>query len=229
MPDSPSAHKPLEAALSHDQAKSAYGYLAGPLAIVSRYEALATRRLIEHGAFRDARSVFEFGCGTGQFAFELLRGHLPAEARYVGVDVTPRMVEMSQKRLAAFGGRAQVKLSAGEPPRGERPGSYDRFVATFVLDLLPDAEMAGVLRAAYDMLQGGGLLCLASLAAGTNAVSRRIMRVWELVYHAYPSAVGGCRPIRLEPLIDARLWSIEYNAMVAPLAVPLEVMVARKR
>lgn len=44
------------------------------------------------GAFETATHVFELGCGTGRFAERLLERHLPATARYKGIDLGPTMV-----------------------------------------------------------------------------------------------------------------------------------------
>jgi len=81
--------------------------------------------------------VFELGCGTGRFAAELLARELPSDARYVGVDVSPVMVRIARARLAAWAARTEVHLL--EPPARTLPGadgSFDRFVATYVFDLL---------------------------------------------------------------------------------------------
>ncbi|MFQ5351241.1 MAG: class I SAM-dependent methyltransferase, partial [Thermoanaerobaculia bacterium] len=72
------------------------------------YEDAALEGLLAEGGFEGARSVAEFGCGTGRFAEILLAEKLPAEAVYLGVDLSPRMVELARTRLARFGGRARV-------------------------------------------------------------------------------------------------------------------------
>ncbi|HSW11458.1 MAG TPA: class I SAM-dependent methyltransferase [Solimonas sp.] len=218
----------LDAALSHQQARQAYGLLAGVLSVATRYEALATRRMIEHARFGSARSVFEFGCGTGHFGNELLTHHLPADARYTGVDLTPRMIALSRKRLARFGVRAKLHQSDGGPPADEQARSHDRFVSNFVLDLLPEVEIEAVLAAAHRMLADDGLLCLASLAPGRGFASRRIMRVWEAIYRVTPAVVGGCRPLQLRTLLPDSRWRVLHNEVVGPLGIPLEVVVAAK-
>jgi ubiquinone/menaquinone biosynthesis C-methylase UbiE len=74
------------------------------------YEDAATARLIRAGEFTRARAVFELGCGTGRFAARLLADELPADARYLAVDVIPVMVRIARRRLARSESRAQVQL-----------------------------------------------------------------------------------------------------------------------
>jgi len=68
----------------------------------------ALNKLIAHAAFDSSLSVFEFGCGTGAFAARLLQHHLPADARYVGIDISGTMVSLAQKRLEPWSERARV-------------------------------------------------------------------------------------------------------------------------
>lgn len=62
--------------------------------------------LIDHCPWEDARSVLEFGCGTGALAERLLAGHLPGNTRYVGVDISETMCQIARRRLEPFGSRA---------------------------------------------------------------------------------------------------------------------------
>ena len=48
------------------------------------YATVALTDLRAHAAFDQARSVVEVGCGTGQFAEQLLATHLPPAATYWG-------------------------------------------------------------------------------------------------------------------------------------------------
>lgn len=216
------------AALSHAQAKRAYGRLAGIWPLVSRYEDRAVAELLQHGAFSQARAVYEFGCGNGRLAERLLAAHLPSHAWYQGVDITPEMVDRAIDRLVRFGPRAQVTLSDGGPPSGYTPASMDRFVSCFVLDLLPEAEIRAVLHAAHEMLGEDGLLCLASLADGESGASRRIMQAWRAVYGWAPALLGGCRPLALEDFLPAAAWQVCHRCVVRPLGIPLEVVIAQK-
>jgi cyclopropane fatty-acyl-phospholipid synthase-like methyltransferase len=103
------------------------------------YENPAINELIAHAAFDSAQSVFEFGCGTGSLAARLVQHHLPVDARYIGLGISDTMVSLAQVRLKLWSERARVYQSDGSPLTPEPDRSFDRFVSTYVFDLLaPD-------------------------------------------------------------------------------------------
>src|SRR5918994_1279149 len=99
--------------LTTAQARAFYDRFGARQDAQSFYEVRALDVFVDHGAFSTATSVFEFGCGTGQFAKRLIAQALPPEARYVGVDVSSTMVCLARERLQYWPDRAQVRLSDG--------------------------------------------------------------------------------------------------------------------
>jgi len=213
-------------ALSPYEARRVYDRIGRRQDSQAFYEDAAVNELVANAELPAARAVFEFGCGTGRFASTLLREHLGAEARYRGVDLSPTMVKLASERLAAFGPRAEVLLSEGEPPSQEPTAAYDRFVSNYVLDLLSEDMIDAVLREAHRILEPGGLLCVVSLSVGHTRMSRALARVWARIHRASPRLVGGCRPLELLRFIAEPAWSVRYLGHVAPFGVPSEVVVA---
>jgi ubiquinone/menaquinone biosynthesis C-methylase UbiE len=194
------------------------------------YEAAATARLTRAADFAEARSVFELGCGTGRFAAGLLSRELPDDARYFGVDVSPQMVRLARERLAAWTARAEVRLL--EPPARGLPGaerSFDRFIATYVFDLLSDGDGRALIDEAHRLLEPGGLLGLVSLTHGTTPASRLVARGWGAVAERRPELVGGCRPIELADLVKPERWAVAQLEVVTSWGVPSEVLIAIRR
>lgn len=190
------------------------------------YEDTPIERLIEHAAFDRAANVFELGCGTGKFAHRLLDDHLPSHGTYVGVDVSDTMVRLATERLAPFGPRARVSRSEGGTQIPLSDESVERVVSLYVLDLLPDEEIAGFFREAHRALAPGGLLCCVSLGRGTGLGSKIVGGLWSAVYHAAPMLVGGCRPISFSRYFEDGRWEIRFRETLAPYGVPSEVFVA---
>ena len=215
--------------LTHAEARRVYDRIGAAQDSQAFYEDRATALLVRHGAFGSAQRVLEFGSGTGRFAFGLLSQHLPETARYRGLDVSPRMVQLAQERLAPFASRAEVALTDGAPPASEPAASRDRFVSSYVLDLLSEEDVAAVLREAHRILEPGGLLCLCSLSTGTGVLSRLVACAWLRVHALRPALVGGCRPIELLGRLPAEAWRIRHHARLAPFGVPSEVLVAERR
>jgi ubiquinone/menaquinone biosynthesis C-methylase UbiE len=214
--------------LTHEEARRVYDRIGAWQDTQALYEDRATGLLIRYGAFETAQRVLEFGCGTGRFALRLLSRHLPETSRYRGLDLSPRMVQLARQRLAPFAPRAEVVLTDGAPPAGEPSASCDRFVSSYVLDLLSEEDIASVLREAHRILEPGGLLCLAGLSTGTGALSRRVARAWLGVHALHPALVGGCRPLDLLARLPTEQWRIRHHAKLAPFGVPSEALVAER-
>ena len=97
--------------LSHQEARRTYDRIGSRQDSQRFYEDQATSRVLQHGDFTSAESVFEFGCGTGRFALRLFEEYLSDTTYYRGVDVSPRMVRLAQTRLAPHSSRAEVILT----------------------------------------------------------------------------------------------------------------------
>jgi ubiquinone/menaquinone biosynthesis C-methylase UbiE len=173
--------------------------------------------------------VFELGCGTGRVARALLAERLPSEAEYAGVDLSPEMVRLARERLAPFAERARVRLTDGSLPLPEPDGWADRFLSTYVLDLLSGDEIRAVLSEARRVLRPGGLLCLVSLTRGVNPLSRAVVTVWGALHALSPRLVGGCRPLDLEDFVrEQDGWKTRHRERLAAFGVPSEVLVAER-
>jgi SAM-dependent methyltransferase len=212
--------------LTHDQARRVYDRMGRWLDTQAFYEDASIKALVAHGEFDAARSVFEFGCGTGRFAARLFDGPLPAGAHYRGIDVSAKMVAITRERLAPWGDRAQVDQSDGGTTLPLADGSVDRFVATYVLDILSPDDIRALLGEAHRALAPNGRLCLASLTYGVGPVSRFVTGTWERIHRWRGSLTGGCRPIRLTDYVDADRWTIRFETVIVQFGVPSQVLVA---
>ena len=191
------------------------------------YEDPALDALIDHGAFPDALSVLEAGCGTGRLAARLLADHLPDSARYVGLDISDTMVRLARNRLKPWADRAEVHLASGTDGFDAYGPPFDRFVSTYVFDLLEERDIRGTLSAAHGALSEGGLLCTAVLTWGEGFPSSLTSSVWSRIHRWRPALVGGCRPITLSGFLSEDQWRIIHHQTVSAWAVPSEVLVAR--
>jgi ubiquinone/menaquinone biosynthesis C-methylase UbiE len=194
------------------------------------YEDSATGRLVRAAGLATARAVFELGCGTGRFAAALLRDELPDDAHFIGVDVSPVMVALARERVARWAPRAEVCLL--EPPArtlSGTDGSFDRFIATYVFDLLSADDASALLREAHRLLVPGGLIGLVSLTHGRSLASRIVSDAWGALATRWPALVGGCRPIALGDLLTQEHWHLLDRALITRWCVPSEVLIAARR
>lgn len=215
------------ATLTHEQARSFYDRLGSKQDWQRFYEDPAVRVLIRQGDFEQAAAVVEFGCGTGRLAERLLANHLGDRATYLAVDLSATMVSLTRHRLARFGDRVRVVQTDGTPRLAEAAASCDRFISTYVLDLLSADDGRAVIAEAHRLLRGGGRLGLVSLTHATTAPARLVERLWSTVYHAHPSWVGGCRPVSLRESLGSD-WLVTHGSVVTSFAITSEVIVAQK-
>jgi len=215
-------------ALTHAQARAFYDRFVWLQDWQQRYESPALEVLVREGAFGEAHSIVELGCGTGRLAERLLARELPDDAEYLGIDVSARMVERTRRRLARFGGRASVRMTDGclQLPAADR--AFERLIAAYVLDLLSESDVGLALDEAHRVLVPGGRLCIASLGEGTTPSSRMLCRAWKALYRASPFLVGGCRPTELRAVLLPSTWEILHAETVVAYSVPTQVVVARR-
>ena len=193
------------------------------------YEDPTVHRLVELADFERSESVFELGCGTGRVAVDLLTSALSPSASYFGVDVSTTMVELATTRLARWSERAKVQLI--QPPAVELPGAdgaFDRFLATYVFDILSSEDARSLIAEAARLLRPGGLLAVVSLTKGTTPASRIVATGWNVLATRWPTLVGGCRPIELRELITGPEWRLEHVEVIVRYGVPSEVFVTRR-
>ncbi len=215
--------------LTHEQARAFYDRLGARQDSQRFYEDAATRELVRHAGFETARAVVEFGCGTGRFAEGLLAERLPAATSYLALDVSTTMVGLARERLGRFGPRVEVRQTDGSPRIDAAPGTFDRFVSNYVLDLLAEPEIHALLAEAHRVLAPQGLLALASLGHGTGPVTRLVERAWTGLHRVRPAWLGGCRPIDLRAFVDAPRWAERHRSVVCRFGLCSEVLVAERR
>lgn len=213
--------------LSHEEARRFYDRFGARQDSQAFYERPALERMLANLALGEAHAVVEFGCGTGKLAGELL-AQLGPEGRYLGLDVSRTMVELARARTEPFGERAEIQLTDGAP-RIEAPDArFDRFVSSYVLDLLPADEIRALLEEAHRVLAPGGLLGVASLTHGRSGVARVVSGAWERIHRIRPALVGGCRPIEVADLLSGQTWKLRHQSVVSPYAISSEVVVAER-
>ena len=212
--------------LTRSQARNFYNRFGRKQDAQAFYEDAALEEMIVHAAFSQSESVFEFGCGTGRFALNLLERHLSSAATYLGSDLSQIMIDIARQRISPYARRAKVVLSDGNINFPLPAESVDRVISTYVLDLLSEEDILNVISESRRVLKPSGKLCLVSLTHGITVASRVVAAMWLAVFRLHAPLVGGCRPIGLGAYLDLHEWSIEYHKVVVRFGVPSEVLIA---
>lgn len=211
-------------ALSPGQARRVYNRIGRVQDWQAFYEDAATDLLVANAGLAGEQTIFEFGCGTGRLAARLLEAH-PAGVTYLGVDISPVMIKLATRRLAAWSGRAQVVLVDGSLPLPANDGFAERVFSTFVFDLLDPDYARAVLADLRRILTPDGRLCIASLTSGERPFERVVSRTWMGLWRVAPQLVGGCRPITASALLGHD-WQVLHHSRVHRFGLVIDALIA---
>ena len=217
-----------ETVVTHGQARRIYDLIGRGQDTRPLSERRALDELARRCVFETATAVLEFGCGTGRYAAELFSTRLSSECRYVGVDVSPKMVGLAREKLTPWAARARVQLTDGSPRLSEPDGSCDRFFSTYVLDLLSGEDTAALLAEAHRVLRPGGLLGLVGLTCGASPSARAVTAAWRRLWAIRPWLLGGCRPIEITSLLSSAEWTLRDQMTVGKYLLTSQVVVAER-
>lgn len=210
--------------LSAGQAAAVYDRI-GRWQDAQGFERPAVDALVVAGRFEQATNVVEIGCGTGALAARLLSDHLPATARYTGLDVSARMVSLARDRLQSWTDRAEVIQVDGRSPWPAPDTSCDRVLAAYVLDLLSPEAIHDFFAQAGRVLAPGGAVAVTSLTPGRRGAARRVSAAWSALWQVNPHLTGGCRPVDLSGHLPVD-WTTRHSATVISFGVSSQVLVA---
>ena len=211
--------------LSLEEARAFYDRFGSGQDLQKFFEDPAINVLVEHSMFEGADSVVELGCGTGRVAERLLREKLGPRTTYIGFDISRTMVDLARVRLRPWRQRARIELTEGTPKLPLPDGACDRFLSTYVLDLLGEEQIVATLHEARRVLAVHGRLCLASLTFGQSTVSNLVCGLSRWIHSVSPRLVGGCRPLRLDTFMGAD-WHVLHREVVCAFGVCSEVLIA---
>lgn len=134
-------------------------------------------RLLDLATVKQGQRVLDLACGTGDLAF----GAASRGAGVVGLDLTPKMIELARERPEAS--RGQVQWIAGDMTRLPLPdASFDVVTTGYGLRNVPDLPAA--LEEIRRVLKPGGRVCALDFDRPESTIVRG-------VYLAYLNVVGG--------------------------------------
>jgi ubiquinone/menaquinone biosynthesis C-methylase UbiE len=136
------------------------------------------------------------------------------------------MMGLANERLMKWRECVEMKVSDGSKHIDAPDEAFDRFVSTYVPDVLSPENSHSVISEAHRVLRKGGKLCLESMTEGRNMPGRMVTWMWKRVYSVRPRLVGGCRPIELLDYLSPGLWLIEYCKTVASFWIASEIVIA---
>ena len=196
-----------------------YGFTVAPLERKQRLRAL------ELAAIQPNDRVLEVAVGTGAALLEILK-RVDAKTVVYGIDLSPRMVGKA-KRAAAVAGFPNVDIRVSDARSLPFDDDFfDVLFNSYMLDLIPLAEIPRVLREFRRVLKTAGRLIL------VNMTKDRATTLWERLYRATPRRLvpylcGGCRPVLAAADVRAAGFQNVQREFIKA-AIPSEVVTATR-
>jgi ubiquinone/menaquinone biosynthesis C-methylase UbiE len=173
---------------------------------------------------KEGEIVLEVGFGTGH-GIRALAQAIGESGGVYGIDLSHRMVHITQARVNEVGLSERVKLMRGDaeylPFEAE---CFDAIFMSFTLELFDTPEIPKVLSECHRVLRSSGRICVVSLSklGGSNWMKE----LYEWGHRRFPKVLD-CRPIYVQTaLIDADFQILDATSM-SLFGLPVEIVLAR--
>lgn len=113
---------------------------------------------------------------------------------YNGVDMSETMYKKASARLGRHIQQGNVQIVQDTFKFLKTEAAPDRYIFTYVLDLLPPAHIDMFATLLREKMQSkpGSKICIANLTYGVDPLSRIVTNIWQLLYkYLGGAAVGG--------------------------------------
>jgi demethylmenaquinone methyltransferase/2-methoxy-6-polyprenyl-1,4-benzoquinol methylase len=181
----------------YDRIANAYDLLA------DANERSAQQAGVQALGLKAGEAVLELGFGTGNEVLDLA-GLVGPTGRVAGIDVSPGMLAVANRKLAEAAPKTPVDLRVGDArslPFGD--GEFDAVYTSFTLELFPAGDIPVVLAEARRVLRPGGRIGVVSMATVRPGHNTSVLeRTYVWMHRHFPHIVD-CRPIDTEGVVSA--------------------------
>ncbi|HYU83069.1 MAG TPA: bifunctional demethylmenaquinone methyltransferase/2-methoxy-6-polyprenyl-1,4-benzoquinol methylase UbiE, partial [Candidatus Polarisedimenticolia bacterium] len=178
----------------HDQQIAAmFDRIAPRYDLLNRLLSLGTdlswrRRALDLARLGESGRALDVGTGTGDFALALL-ARSPRSATVTGVDISPGMLQIAERRAAKVGvGARYERLIASVESLPFAEGTFDVAMAGFVIRNVGDIPRG--LREMRRVLRTGGRAVILDLHTPRNPTIRRLYRSYSFLSPRLAAALG---------------------------------------
>jgi ubiquinone/menaquinone biosynthesis C-methylase UbiE len=182
---------------------------------------------LDQAQIQPGEKVLEVAVGPGLTLLEIAR-RVGKDTTVYGMDISTGMLQLTEQLLHS-NGFSKLELKEGRAQNIPfEDNSFDLLYNGYMLDLIPEEEMPGILSEFKRVLRPGGRLALLNMSKPDSQTV--IFR--EKLYRVLPPSLvlylmGGCRPVLMEELVKKVTFSGVKRIYVAGKA-PSEIVVAEK-
>ena len=219
----------LRAPATLQDIKKSYAVMSnfyGPLE--GKFEKRLRERGLELLSVKEGEVVLEIGAGTG-FALEEIARSVGAEGRAYGIDITPQMLRLAEKRLRKAGLMDRVELNEGDArAMPYQDNMFDAVYMAATLELFDTPDIPRVLGEIKRVLKLSGRFGVASLSK-EGRESFWFLRFYGWMHQKLPK-YASCRPIYVEQTIkDAGFDIVKRQEFMIMRLVPMKLVIAMPR
>ena len=195
-------HQPgvLRVLQTKEETKAFYNKIAKVYDLLAEHSEAPVRKAgLEMLSAQAGQEVLEIGFGTGHCLIELARS-VGSSGRVLGIDLSEKMVEISQKRACEEGLDGRIGLSCGDAVHlPYASGTMDGTFMSFTLELFDTPEISVVLTECKRILKAGGRL----VVVGMSRVRPKglVMEIFEWTHRHFPNYLD-CRPILVHQALE---------------------------
>lgn len=212
---------------SKEQAKDAYDKLSRWYDVIAgnfekKYRDMGLQKLNA----REGEKVLEIGFGTGHCILALAKS-VGNSGKVYGIDISDGMLNIARSRIEKEGFLERVEFKRGDATELPFEGNFfDAIFMSFTLELFDTPEIPIVLQECKRVLRSGGRICVVSMSKKGKA--SLMVKIYEWSHRNFPK-YADCRPIYVErSLIDAGFQIVDVTD-IAPMKLPGEIVLAKKK
>ena len=170
--------------------------------------------------------ILEIGVGTGHGVISLAQS-AGAAGRVYGVDLSPRMLDLTRARVKKMGLTDRVRLECGDAAKlNFRAEYFDAIFLSFTLELFDSPELPQVLGECWRVLRGAGRICVVSLSLAGRPTW--MSRLYSWGHQRFPKYLD-CRPIFVRQLLEEAGYLVVEATEMSMWGLPVESVLAKKR
>lgn len=185
----------IEAQVETSKIRKVYNIYSNIYSLIRFLEKKVRMRSIELAQIKPNDKILEVAVGTGLSFLEFLKRVDSGNIVY-GIDLSPAMLEKT-KELVTKEGYTNFEIKEGDARHLHfLDETFSVLYNSYMLDLIPIADLPIVLREFRRVLKKDGRLILLNLSKKDSSPI-----FYEKLYKLSPYLLGGCRPVLMESFV----------------------------